>query len=265
MSDDDNTVLREEKEIQNVAIRPPAFMETAVNGWFPIMEAQFSLRNVTVSSTKFYHILSALPAEIVSKLPATVITSKSYETIKEAILSMYERTKPEMLDKLMATTSISGRPSIYLQEMSTLADRIGASEDIVRHKFLQALPASISPVLASQKEIPLAQLGKLADELLPYFSDGVVKTISHVQPRDKGNSHSRQRNVYNENGANNSIPFGLRPFNSDQRPRVCRAHLYFADKARQCKPWCRWPNKQNLRILPNSRSASPARSTSSGN
>ena len=66
----------------------------------------------------------------------------------------------------MSTTTITGHPSTYLQEMLSIAKRIGIREEIVIHKFLQAQPATISPVIASQKELSPTQLGKLADELM---------------------------------------------------------------------------------------------------
>ena len=47
--------------------RMPPFMESAIRGWFSIIEAYFSLRNISVSSTKYFHVLSALPPEIRDK------------------------------------------------------------------------------------------------------------------------------------------------------------------------------------------------------
>ena len=254
-------------EIRHVSIKAPEFSETAINGWFPIMEAQFSLKGVTQSSTKFYSVIAALPAEVVGKLPASIIAEKDYDELKEAIMSTYEKTKPEMLDKLMKTTTLSGRPSLYLQELSTLADRIGASEDIVRHKFLQALPKTISPVVASQKDLSIQQLGKLADELLPFLNNNNVMVVNKTRNVPQHNSHhnnnSRSRTY---NSSNNNIRYGLKPYNHDQKQKVCRAHLYFAEKARNCTSWCRWPNKQNVTIRQStSRANSPARSETSEN
>ena len=60
-----------------VAVKAVQFCETAVESWFAIMEAQFSLAKVTESATKFYHVLSALHK--VMKLPKTVIEN-AYET-----------------------------------------------------------------------------------------------------------------------------------------------------------------------------------------
>ena len=245
-----------EEQAQAVTLKPPAFMETSVPGWFAIIKAQLHLRQISTDSTKFYSVIAALPAEVVSRLPSTVTdpTHSNYQTLKETIISMYEKTKPELLDRLMKTTSISGRPSVYLQEMLTTASRIGVTDDIVRHKFLQALPSTISPVIASQKSLDLLQLGKLADELLPYFTKSNVMAVQQPAP-----AYSNFYNKGNKTGEN-SVPIGVRPFSKDQRPKVCRAHLYFADRARTCKPWCKWPNKVNCQMQPSSRPPTPTSS-----
>ena len=55
-----------EETTHHINIKAPEFMETAVNRWFTILEAQFHLRNVTASKTKFYTVISSLPAEEVA-------------------------------------------------------------------------------------------------------------------------------------------------------------------------------------------------------
>ena len=124
-------------------------METAVNGWFTISEAEFHLRNVMASKTKFYAIISSLPAEEVDKLPNDIIASQNYEELKRTLIEAHEQTKPELLEKLMSTSTISERLSAYLYEMLSVAKRTGNSDDTVRHKFLRALPSTIFPVLTS--------------------------------------------------------------------------------------------------------------------
>ena len=86
------------------------------------------------------------------KLPNATLASQDYEELKRTLIEDQERTKPELLEKLMSATTISGRPSAYLHEMLVVAKRIGINDDIVRHKFRQALPSTISPVIASQKD-----------------------------------------------------------------------------------------------------------------
>ena len=237
-----------EEEVNAVAIKPPKFLETSVCGWFAIIEAQFHLKKIKNSTTKFYNIIAALPAEVVSRLPNHVTdpTKTNYDELKEKVIGIYEKTKPEMLDKLMQTTTMTGRPSIYLQELMSTAEKIGVGEDIIRHKFIQALPSSISPVIASQGDLEISRLGKLADELLPYMSKPVMSVPSFQQ--SKGT-----------NGDKNYVPKGVKPFKGNQRPKVCRSHIYFGINAKYCKPWCQWPNKDaSIKVEPSSRSSSPS-------
>ena len=53
-----------------------------------------------------------------------------------------------------------------MHEMLSVAKRIGISEDIVRYSFLRALSSTISPVIASEKDLNPSLLGKLAEELV---------------------------------------------------------------------------------------------------
>ena len=138
-----------ETEVNAVSIRMPPFMESAIRGWFSIIEANFALRNITVSSTKYYHVLSALPPEIVSKISASVLNEQSYDALKNALIQIHERTKPELFARLISKTRMTGRPSNYLQELMSIADKVGVGEDLVKHQFTSALPPSIAPVIAN--------------------------------------------------------------------------------------------------------------------
>lgn len=79
-----------------VSIKPPAFMETAINGWFSTMEAQFHLKKITLC----YLIL---PPATLNRLAHTVIASEDYDQLKQSIKSSYEKTKPELFSKLISS------------------------------------------------------------------------------------------------------------------------------------------------------------------
>lgn len=239
-------------QVQHVSIKVPQFMETSVDGWFDIIEAQFELSNISRSSTKFFHVISALPADIVCSVSSEARASKTYEKIKEEILSLYEKSKAEMLDKLMDNSSIHGRPSVALREMENLAKKLNINDDVVKHKFLQKMPSGISTVLAAQTDLTLSQVGKLAESLTPYMapsSSSSINQVSSIESIEQQRSYSSQ-----------AVPVGIRAFNDKQRPNICRGHLYYANKSRSCKPWCKWPNKQKVVIKPSSRTSSPCRS-----
>ena len=242
-------------DIFHVTVKAPPFMETAVSGWFQILEAQFSLRNINNNETKFFHVLANLPPETVSRVPSNILENHHFSELKNFVKELYEKTKPELFEKLISATSMTGKPSTFLHEIQLTASKVGVTDDLVRHKFIQALPSSISPVIAAQKDLTIAQIGKLADELMPFSQQQQCFAI----PKEKKLSYDKFR----RDRDNFTIPMGLKPFKNDQRPRICRFHLYFAEKAKHCKPWCRWPNKQrDLNIQPSSRASSP---TPSGN
>ena len=157
----------------------------------------------------------------------------------------------------MSATTILGRPSTYLHEMLSVAKRIGIS-DIVRHEFLQALPSTISPVLASEKDLNHTQLGRLVDELIPLLNNDKAFVVQRPLST-KNNSQTNYKVKYSQD---NSMPLGVRPYRSNQRTKICRAHIYFANEARTCKPWCKWPKKNGLQVLPSSRPATPTGSDS---
>jgi hypothetical protein len=147
-------------------------------------------------------------------------------------------------------------------ELKQLATRAGVGEELVRHRFLQSMGENLRPILATQKTLTLDQLAALADELstlTPVSANINAVKSSPVSQKDEshfsGGNHARQMQT--------SIPFGLRPFRPNQRPRVCRGHLYYGENSRTCKKWCRWPNKsEDLKIeassRPPSRTSSPS-------
>ena len=95
----------------------------------------------------------------------------------------------------------------------------------------------------------------------------------NFQPRNnsydsgRNNSYDNVRNSSYDNARQNSydnvrpnyfsdgIPANVRSFHENQRPRVCRSHIYFGNHARNCKPWCILKSN-DLPMQPNSRNAS---------
>ena len=62
-------VERTDGTVVHVSIKSPEFLAQAVDAWFSIIESQFELKSITVSSTKFHNALSHMPPNIVSKIP----------------------------------------------------------------------------------------------------------------------------------------------------------------------------------------------------
>ena len=91
----------EHATIGHVSIKPPEFSESNAAGWFAILEAQFFLGKVKASSTKFFHSVAALPASVVGRISPEVLGKQSFDALKETVLSLVERSKPEIFENLI--------------------------------------------------------------------------------------------------------------------------------------------------------------------
>ena len=261
--------------IGRVSVKPSEFSDASAAGWFAIIEAQFVLANITVDSTKFYTALAALPSLTVQRLSAEILEEKSYNKLKESVLLLVERSKPELFESLLSAQVLTGRPSVCLANLKSTANKVGVGDDFIRHKFLQSLPPSIAPVLAAQSTLTLTQLGNLADELIALTpinppcsnivgvaqSSGYTRHNSSFRSGSGGGSGSNiGSNNNNSSGGsgNNQVHPSVRPFFANQRARVCRAHIYYGNQARTCRQWCCWPTKSTCKVEANSRPTSPA-------
>lgn len=55
---------------------------------------------------------------------------------------------------------------------------------------------------------------------------------------------------------------GFKPFSPGQRPKICDFHIFFAERAKSCTVWCKWPGEKPPQIrersLSRQRPASPS-------
>lgn len=112
-------------------------------------------------------------------------------------------------------------------------------------RFLDVLPSTIRPILSVQMSLSLKQLDTLAKDLGPLSvlstQPGVSRALEVADP---------SRNCQRFLASSSSITIGLKPFYSNKRPNICRAHIYFASQVRICKLWCKYPKKQSLQMQP---------------
>ena len=55
-------------KVNTITIKVPSFFKRAPETWFGHLEAQFDIKMVTISSTKFYWCISALPSDVSAQL-----------------------------------------------------------------------------------------------------------------------------------------------------------------------------------------------------
>ena len=88
----------------------------------------------------------------------TIILGTDYNRLKEAIIVLHRKLKPEMLDDLKLSATLTGKPFLYSYELMTLTMKIGVSNDIVCHKSIHTMPIKIRLVLAAKTDLKTERL-----------------------------------------------------------------------------------------------------------
>jgi len=256
-----------------VAIRPPTFSPNKVNAYFKILEAQLQIANVTTPATKFRHLLSNLPIEVIDKLSDEQTTCEDYDELKQAVIAMYSKPNNQIFNELLAVpTNLATKPTIFLQQLKTNAAQLNLSDDFLKIYFIQSMPNHMRSTLVTHNGT-LEDIAKLADTLVDYnvtpYNYGTSSNMSFMNPISQVNARPQYSprpqyhdNRYSSPSSNHhtytapSIPPSIRAFHDKQKPRVCRSHLWFGHQARSCKQWCIL-NNNSLPLAPNSRPSSP--------
>ena len=84
----------EDQHVGHVAFRIPDFWPHDPTTWFRKIESKFRICNIRQSSTKYHHLLLALPKDICSSIIYSLAeiddnADNSYEQLKELLMTRY--------------------------------------------------------------------------------------------------------------------------------------------------------------------------------
>ena len=98
--------------VNRVTVKPPTFYRTNPTVWFRQMESQFVLDGITNDTTKYHHILAAIPEDVAIKLSMEI---EDYSSLKDSITKVYQKSKTEVIEEALETISLDGhKPSVCL-------------------------------------------------------------------------------------------------------------------------------------------------------
>ncbi len=92
-----------EGSIAAVFLNIPSFIR------FIICETHFKLTHISNENTRFHQVLMVLPSELISNLPSAINGLKKYTEVKNAVVTIHERTRPA---KLIGNTQMTERLSL---------------------------------------------------------------------------------------------------------------------------------------------------------
>ena len=153
----------------HVLMKLPVFWPDAAEVWFAQADTQFAIRSVTVSKTKFYHMVAVLPQEVAWQMLDLIRTLPAGDPYVVSPRVSYHALYAEAYQRFEALVSLplSGdqKPSHLMNRMLALLPDDYKPDSILRGLFLRCLPIDVqSHVLREKVSYPCA-LALKADEL----------------------------------------------------------------------------------------------------
>ena len=102
----------------------PAFWPDAAEVWFAQADAQFAIRNLSSSKTKFYHAVAVLPQEVASQILDLIRTPpivEPYKVLRRRLIKLYTLNDYQWFEALVSLPlSWDQTPSHLMNRMLAL-------------------------------------------------------------------------------------------------------------------------------------------------
>ena len=229
--------------LNTVAVKVPAFWPDCAEAWFHQTEAQFALKGVSVSTTKFYYCISAFNRETAVQVLDLIRSPPAdpYEALKARLLQLYGLDDFQRYEAI-CSLPLSGdiKPSKLMTNMLALLPEDHKPCFFLRGAFLKRLPADVRAHLVRDSISDPVALALKADEIYQSrtSSQPVFAVSDHTFPEDlpvnavRSSSNRPRRSVTPHASARSST-------RSDS-PSLCWYHRNHGSNAQKCKPPCSW-------------------------
>ena len=171
--DGDNVRVQAEPSLldllNTVSVKNPAFWPDSPEAWFVQVEAQFALKGVTASYTKFYFCVSSFNQETANQvldLIKSPLSSNPYKALKNRLLKLFALDDYQRYEAI-SNLPLSGdmKPSKLMSNMLALLPVGHKPCFFLRGAFLKRLPANVqAPILRDDFSDPIS-LALKADKI----------------------------------------------------------------------------------------------------
>ena len=228
--------------IAAVGIKIPDFWTTDPGAWFLAVEAQFHTAHITVSSTKFYHVLQKLPQELIASVRDIVTditaTEDPYGLLKTRLVKSYTPSKWHKIFSLIHHSDIGDRrPSVLMAAMVALLPTSEVTGLLFQGLFLERLPADMRDHLTTRDFETVRQMADYADLLWDGRQGRTASSvISAVNAAPSSTSNRRRRNSPGQHRRGRTAT----PGPASGSDGLCFYHGRFGLNAHKCEQPCSW-------------------------
>lgn len=254
-------------QIAHVGVKPPPFWKTNPTLWFVRLEAQFALSKISCETTKFYHVVAAIDADILSSVSDIIVnppTTNPYESLKKRLIESHSASEESRIRTLLQGMELGDqRPSQLLTRMRSLAGE-AVGEALLKSLWLNRLPPTTQSVLAALSD-DLPQLAAVADKITDLVMPAQVNTVANRQTTSVSQLEQQisaltkqvselSTMVQRRERSRGSSPHGSRHRSKSQRryrsykdlaDNICFYHTNFGIKAKKCSPPCSFNIAEN--------------------
>jgi len=240
-----------------VGVKLPDFWTTDPDMWFRQAEAAFRRSNITVSSTKFDHVLMKLPESVVTSVRNLIAAIQpgdgdAYERLKEQLTASYQKTRWQKAFSLIKHPDLGDRrPSAMMSEMlALLPDGASGDDTLFLAHFLLRLPASMRDHLAAADLKTAADMARQADVLWDVRAgETAIAAVSSAMgnmslrsasPRDSRRRSPESRRSPDRRRDNRSRQPRRQTPGRDNSSSFCFYHGKYGKKAHKCEAPCAW-------------------------
>lgn len=258
-----NDNLTAEIPTATISVKIPPFWSDDLELWFLQVEAQFRVRGIKAETTKYDHVLQALPPDTVSRLRTFLLDppkENPYSAMKRELLRQTALSAKQKYDRLISDEVLGDRtPSQLLQRMQALVGEQQAETPFFREMFVSKLPPTVQTVIAALDGSPVIQIAAVADKMMEYQTPSPQVThisrstarsptarfqeqldsLSHElrELRMEVRTRSRSRSCRRDGAANVHRRSPVPQHNSSDDD-LCWYHTNFGERARRCRSPC---------------------------
>ena len=219
------------------SIQLPMFDRAGPDAWFILADANFNLRKVTDSHTKYWYVLSKFDSATLRKLSTFLKLPRGndpYQELRDKLCETYEPPLEQKVDAFLAMTDICDeRPAEFALELQCLV--VDASIDnMLKRVFLRCLPQTIVTAITGS-------LGRKF-QVVVQAADRTWTTASVA-----ANTPSSAASVASISGHPGASARDSRRGGRQRGPRatgqvttltLCSFHKKLGDATRKCTPSC---------------------------
>jgi hypothetical protein len=214
----------------------------------PKNRSKFRICNIRQSSTKYDHLLSALPTDICSSINDGLTeidenAADAYEQLKALLMSRYTIDRWARSFELHKFPEIGDmKPSEMMLQMKALLPP-DSNAGTYMSAFLLRLPAGMIDHIISQDFQDCTKMAEYADKLYARRRGNAVAAVSDSPVNAVSGGHRWENSPDNRRRCSPSCQGPSRketpgPYKEDDD--ICYYHYTYVDSARKCKPGCQW-------------------------